>query len=199
VEILGAPDYGVPGAPPGHYRSAIVVRADDPRTTLAEFRGARLAVNGLDSQSGYGSILHHAAPLAKDGRFFGTAEITGAHAASIPRVSEGAVDIAAIDWVSWRMACRFRPKAARLRVLMLTDPTPGTPFIAARGVDVARYRAAIAAAVAGLEEATRAAIGLAGFVPLDLADYALISERLATAEERLTLPLPPPRETGHLS
>jgi ABC-type phosphate/phosphonate transport system substrate-binding protein len=199
VEVLGAPDYGVPGAPRGHYRSAIVVRADDPRTTLAEFRGARLAVNGLDSQSGYGAILHHAAPLAEDGRFFGTAEITGAHTASIARVAEGVADIAAIDFVTWRIACRFRPEAARLRVLMLTDPTPGTPFIAARGVDVARYRAAVSTVLGGLDEATRAAIGLAGFVPLDLADYALITERLAAAEARLPLPLLTPREAGHLS
>lgn len=196
VEVLGAPDFGVPGSPPGHYRSAIVVRADDPRTTLAEFRGARLALNGLDSQSGYASILHHAAPLAEDGRFFATAEITGAHAASIPRVADGAADIAAIDWVSWRIACRFRPEPARLRVLMLTNPTPGTPFIAARGVDVARYRAAVTTALGGLDEATRAATGLTGFVPLDLADYALIDERLATAEARVTLPLLPPRGAG---
>ena len=59
VAIIGAPDYGVPGCPPGFYRSVVVVRADDPRETLAAFRGARLAINGRDSQSGYGAMLHH--------------------------------------------------------------------------------------------------------------------------------------------
>ena len=67
VALVGAPDYGLPGCPPGWYRSAVVVRADDPREALAGFRGARLAVNGSDSQSGWGAILHHAAPLAAAG------------------------------------------------------------------------------------------------------------------------------------
>ena len=83
VALIGAADYGVPGCPPGWYRSAVVVRADDPRESLAAFRGARLAVNGADSQSGWGAMLHHVAPLAEAGRFFGAVSITGAHAASV--------------------------------------------------------------------------------------------------------------------
>ncbi len=92
VTVIGAADYGVAGCPPGWYRSALVVRADDPRETLAEFRGAGLAVNGFDSQSGWGAILHHAAPLAHDGRFFGGIEVSGAHAASVDLVASGAAD-----------------------------------------------------------------------------------------------------------
>ena len=65
VAVVGGEDRGLPGCPPGWYRSAVVVRADDPRGGLADFRGAALAVNGFDSQSGWGSILHHAAPLAR--------------------------------------------------------------------------------------------------------------------------------------
>jgi ABC-type phosphate/phosphonate transport system substrate-binding protein len=182
IEVIGAPDYGVPGAPPGWYRSALVVRADDPRDGLEAFRGARLALNGRASQSGYGAMLHHVAPHAGGGRFFGAAEVTGAHAVSIARVAEGAADIAAIDFVSWRIATAFRPEAARLRVLMLTDPTPGLPFIAARGADVPRYRAAIAATLDGLDAATRDALGLCGFVPLDAADYGVIRDRAEAAE-----------------
>ena len=89
VALVGAADYGLPGCPPGWYRSAVVVRADDPREALAAFRGARLAVNGTDSQSGWGAILHHAAPLAEAGRFFGGVVVSGAHAASVPMVADG--------------------------------------------------------------------------------------------------------------
>jgi ABC-type phosphate/phosphonate transport system substrate-binding protein len=185
VAVIGALDYALPGCPPGWYRSAVVVRADDPRGSLDAFRGARLAFNGLDSQSGYGSILHHAAPLARDGRFFVSAEATGAHVVSATRVADGAADLAAIDFVSWRLYCRFRPEAGRLRVLMLTDPTPGCPLIAAAGTDVAPCRVAVAAAIAGLDAGTHAELGIAGFAALDAADYAVIRDRIDAAEALL--------------
>jgi ABC-type phosphate/phosphonate transport system substrate-binding protein len=185
VAVVGALDYGVPGCPPGWYRSAVVVRAGDPRLDLAGFRGARLAINGRDSQSGWGAILHHAAPLALDGGFFGAVVASGAHAESVGMVAGGAADIAAIDMVSWRLARAFRPEAAALRVLMLTDPTPGLPLIAAPGTDVARHARAVGAGIAGLDQATRAALGIRGFAPLGAGDYALVAERLEAAEARL--------------
>jgi ABC-type phosphate/phosphonate transport system substrate-binding protein len=180
VTLIGAADYGVPGCPPGWYRSAVVVRGDDPRADLAAYRGARLAVNGRDSQSGWGAILHHVAPLGS-GRFFSEIRITGAHATSVKSLAEGSADIAAIDVVSWRLARRFRPESGRLRVLMLTEPTPGLPLIAALGTDPAQHRRALAAALAGLDRATREALEIGGFVPLEPADYAVIGERLAAA------------------
>jgi ABC-type phosphate/phosphonate transport system substrate-binding protein len=187
VTVLGALDYALPGCPPGWYRSAVVARADDARAALADFRGARLALNGRDSQSGYGAILHHAAPLADGGRFFAASEVTGSHAASVARVAEGAADIAAIDFVSWGLALRFRPAALRLKVLMLTDPTPGLPLIAAAGADVPAYRAAIVRAIGALDAASRAGLGVQGFVPLDAADYQLIADRIAAAEAKLAV------------
>ncbi len=185
VVVVGALDYGLPDCPPGWYRSAVVARADDPRTTLADFRGAALAINGSDSQSGWGSIRHHAAPLAEAGRFFGAVHVTGAHAASISAVATGTADIAAIDAVSLRLAQRFRPEAARLKTLFLTDPTPGLPLIAALGTDLAAHRRALAAAITGLDTETRAALGIRGFVPLDAETWAVVAARLAAARDIL--------------
>jgi len=181
VVLVGAADYGVPGAPPGWYRSAVVVRSDDPRKALADFRGSRLAINGRDSQSGWGSILHHAALLAADGWFFGEVVVSGAHRASVGQVADGTADIAAIDFVSWRYARRYLPEAKRLRVLMLTDPTPGLPYIAARGTEVARHRAAVGAALGGLDADIRQTLGIVGYAALELADYDLIARRIAAA------------------
>ena len=181
VEVVGALDYGLPGTPPGWYRSAVVARADDPRERLADFRGARLAINGTDSQSGWGAILHHAAPLAVAGRFFGAVVATGAHRASVRAVAEGAADIAAIDAVSWSLARRFVPAAARLRVRFLTEPTPGLPLIAARGTDVAPHRRALAAAVAGLDADARAGLGVRGFVAPGAGAWAIVGQRYAAA------------------
>lgn len=185
VAVVGALDYGLPGCAPGWYRSAVVVRADDPRARLADFRGATLAINGTDSQSGWGAILRHAAPLAAGGRFFGRVRETGAHRASVLAVAAGEADLAAIDVVSWRLAGRFVPEAARLRVLLLTDPTPGLPLIAAKGADVAARRRAVAAAVAGLDAATRAALGVRGFVALGAGDWAIVGARHAAATVRI--------------
>ena len=168
VAVVGGEDRGLPGCPPGWYRSAVVVRADDPRGGLADFRGAALAVNGFDSQSGWGSILHHAAPLARGGRFFGRVRVTGAHVRSVERVAAGAADLAAIDLVTWGYCLRHRAAAGRLRVLMLTDPTPGLPYIAAPGADVAALRAALAEASPG-------------FVPMEAGDYRVVAERFAKA------------------
>jgi ABC-type phosphate/phosphonate transport system substrate-binding protein len=185
VSVVGALDYGLPGCAPGEYCSAVVVRADDPRQGLAAFRGARLALNGTDSQSGYGAILHHVAPLAGDGRFFGAAVVTGAHAASAALVAAGGADIASIDHVSWNLWLRHRDDG-RLRVLMLTDPTPGQALITTG--DAGAVRAAVAEAVAGLAAEVRAALGIRGFRAFAAEDYAVIAERLAAAEARVRLP-----------
>jgi ABC-type phosphate/phosphonate transport system substrate-binding protein len=178
VAVVGAADFALPGCPPGWYRSAVVVRADDPRERLAAFRGAPLAVNGFDSQSGWGAILHHAAPLADGGRFLGPVTVTGAHVDSVELVAAGAADLAAIDLVTWGYCRRHRPAAGRLRVLMLTEPTPGLPYIAAPGADVAALRDALAG---------DAAPGAVGFVPMDAGDYAVVAGRLAAAASALRL------------
>ncbi len=116
VTLIGAADYAVPGCPPGWYRSVVVVRDDDRRSALADFRGARLAVNGFDSQSGWGSILHHAAPLAREGRFFGEVVVSGAHAVSVSLVVEGEADSG---------SDRFRELAARPAVPAGGGAAPG--------------------------------------------------------------------------
>ena len=45
VTLIGTPDLGVEGCLPGHYNSVFVVRADDPRETISDFRTARFAYN----------------------------------------------------------------------------------------------------------------------------------------------------------
>jgi ABC-type phosphate/phosphonate transport system substrate-binding protein len=168
VVVIGGEDRALPGCPPGWYRSAVVVGEDDPRQDLADFRGSTLAINGFDSQSGWGAMLPHAAPQARSGRFFGRVRVTGAHITSVDRVAAGAADLAAIDLVTWGYCLRHRPAAKRLRVLMLTEPTPGLPYIAAHGAEVAARRAALAEA-------------RPGFVRMDVGEYRVVAERFAAA------------------
>ncbi len=178
VHLLGTPDFGVPGCPPGWYASAIVVRADDPRDGIEGFAGATLAINGADSQSGAQAMMFHIRDLP--GPHFGAIRVTGAHDLSAQAVAEGQANVAAIDFVTWRLVQAFRPFAAGLRVLALTEPNPGLPFIAATGSDPAvtgACRAGISAAPAEV----RTALGLVGFVDTRPEDYGIIAERDAAA------------------
>ena len=187
VTLLGAPDYAVEACPPGFYRSALVVRADDRRTDVGAFFGSTFALNGFDSQSGYAAALSHIAPWAKDGRFFGRAVKTASHKASMEAVGAGAADMASIDAVTWRMSIGREAVTDRLRVLALTEPTPGLPFIARAGAPLEASRRAIERALSDLPTAADA-FGIVGFVRFERADYGVIAERLAAANAVVSLP-----------
>lgn len=177
VTLVGTPDYGVEGCPPGYYRSVFVARAGDAREALADFDGASLAYNDPLSQSGWAAPQTHAARL---GLRFSQGPCSGAHRLSAQTVAAGHADLAALDAVSWRLIQRHDPGlAAQLRVVALTDPTPGLPCITARTRDAKTVFAALAAAIAGLAGPDRATLGLHGLIALPAAQY-------------LAVPTPPP-------
>lgn len=169
VTLLGAPDYGLEGCPPGYYRSALVVRAGDARTSAA-FAGARFAYNSTESQSGWAALVAELGPLAPEDGLR-----TGAHRESIRAVAAGAAEIAAIDAVSWRLAVAFEPAASALRVAGWTRPTPGLPIVTAGGRDPAPYAAAVEAGIAALDPVSRDALGLRGFVRFAPDDYFAVA------------------------
>jgi ABC-type phosphate/phosphonate transport system substrate-binding protein len=188
VELVGTPDYGVEGCPPGFYHSTLVTSSTDPRTQLSEFLGCTLAINGKDSQSGYGAIMLASAPYARGGRFFQRAIHTGSHEASMRLVARGLADIAAIDSVTWRMSRRFDPETSGLKAIRTTEPTPGLPFIAAAGKPSAKLFDAVRTGITVLPKATRQAFGLRDLLPLQRRDYEVIMSNLAQAEALHSLP-----------
>ncbi len=181
VVCLGALGYHGIGCAPGFYRSALVVRRGASYRSIADLLGARAAINEPGSQSGRAALQIAVSPHARNGRFFDAVVMSGGHRASIRAVASGAADIAAIDGVTWCLACRHEPAAQDLRVLSWTPETPGLPLITslAHRDDVARLRQAIGQAVADLDEAVRAATLIADFIPRDAADYRVLPERLA--------------------
>jgi len=173
VALVATPDYGLPGCPPGHYRSVIVARAgEDPARARP---GPRLAYNDGLSQSGWAAALDWAKAR---GLSFPALIETGGHAASVLAVAEGRADVAAIDAVTWRLLWRHEPATAALREIALTEPVPGLPLITAAARDPAPLAEALGAAIAGLPEEDRAALGVLGLTRIPSARY-------------LALPIPP--------
>ena len=136
VVVLGAFDSRLPDTPPGWYHSAIVVGADSDISDVGSLRGATVAVNGADSQSGHAVWRHELGARGLTGSFFGDVVLSGGHRHSIEAVAEGRADVAAIDAVSMVLAERHEPATAGVRILTRTDPTPGLPLITA-GVNAA--------------------------------------------------------------
>lgn len=178
VTLVATPDYGVEGCDPGHYRSVLVCRAEDPRLDLAAFDGASLAYNEPMSQSGWAAPAGLA--LAAGLRWCPVGP-TGAHRLSALAVAERRADLAAIDAVTWRMLRRWDSWSSVLRVLAATDPTPGLPLIAAAGADPEPLRAALDDALAALGPDDRDVLQLRGFAAIPVADYLAVP-----------IPAPPP-------
>lgn len=183
VTLIGTPDFGLEGCPPGYYRSALVVRADDARIGVQDFAQSVFAYNQTFSQSGYAAPYNHLKPR---GVWFENQVQSHGHLMSARAVAEGRADIAALDAVSWSLMQRYEDFARKLRVLDWTAPTPGLPYIAAAGADRQATFDAVAAAIAGLEDETRSALGLHGLVDIP-------------SEAYLSIPNPdPPFEVGSM-
>lgn len=176
VTLVGTPDYGLPGCPPGHYCTVFVARTDDPRATPADFAEAPFAYNEPLSQSGWAAPQNHA---ASQGFTFSNTIQTGGHALSARAVAEGKADIAALDALTWALIQRHDPFATTLREIARTEPTPVLPYITALTRDPEPLFDAISAAIADLSPDDRATLSLRGLVRIP-------------AEAYLAIPNPPP-------
>jgi ABC-type phosphate/phosphonate transport system substrate-binding protein len=171
VQLVGTPDYGLRDCPAGYYRSAIVVRADDPRRELPAFRGATFAYNQTYSQSGYAAPYWHCQPL---GFWFENRLQTQQHLLSAQAVATGRADVASIDAVTWRNIETYEPFASKLRVLDWTKPTPGLPLITSLRHDAGRILTALEGAIAELDADSRAQLGITGIVKIPKQDYLAV-------------------------
>lgn len=182
VTLIGTPDYGLDGCAPGYYRSAVVVRKGEARQRFGDFADAAFGYNEPTSQSGLAAAYHHAEAY---GFWFERRLRTGGHLRSAAAVADGRADIATVDAVTWRLIQRYEPFAASLRVLDWTTPQPGLPYISRRGVDRALLFDAVAAAIAGLGAADRAALGMQGLVFIPAEDYLRVPDPPAAVMDAL--------------
>lgn len=189
LTAVAVPSYAAEGCSPGRYRSAFVVREDDPATDLSGLFGRRAAANGPDSQSGCNVLRAAVAPLAKDGRFFAEVLWSGAHRKSVAAVRTGAADVAAIDAVTLALVSRHAPtETAGLRVLGWSGSAPALPYATRRDIPPdlrERLTAALlrAAADPGAAE-SRAALLLESLTPIADHAYTEIPEMRRQAEQQ---------------
>ena len=172
VTLIGTPDYGLPGCPPGYYNSVLVVRADAPGDRVQDYAGGRFAYNEPLSQSGWAAPITH---LDMAQVRFSVLLQTGAHANSARAVAEGGADIAGLDALTWLLLQNHNPALTdQLRVLETTPPTPALPYITAAGRDPAPIATAFRAALDDLAPADRDALHLKGLVDIPAPTYLAV-------------------------
>lgn len=192
LSALAVPSYTAAGCAAGSYRSAFVVRSDDPATGLADLRGRRVAANEPGSQSGCNALKAAVAPLAGGARFFASVTWSGAHRASLAAVRGGTADVAAIDAVTLALIARHAaPEVDGVRVLAWSAAAPALPYATRRSIapDLRQRLTAglLAAAVDPDAAGARAELLLAGMAATDDGAYHPIPE-MRLAAERLGYP-----------
>ena len=179
VALIGTPDFGIEGCPPGYYHSVFVGRKSDPRQTVGDYASAPFAYNDALSQSGWAAPLAwfeaHGLPLAPMVQ-------SGGHAASARAVAEGTADFAAIDAVTWQLLCRYTDVQDGLRPIGTTFATPGLPYIAAIGADGDATFEAISHAISTLSPQDRDILMLRQVLRIPAQDYLAVPIPQAPAQ-----------------
>jgi len=179
LRVIAMPIYALPDCPPGRHYSRILVRDDDPATTLAAFAGRRVAINAPLSNTGANLLRAAVANIAAPDDFFGSTIVTGSHRASIDAVASGRADIAAIDAVTAAVIARDDPAALHgLRDLARTPRAPNLPFVTARTTPPAVVGALREALHAAMHDPAlapaRAALLLTDIVPASIHRYSML-------------------------
>ncbi len=187
VRLVATPRFDLPGCDGVSYRSYFVVKEQSPFETLEALRGGRAVINQPHSQSGMNALRNAIAPLALEGRFFGSVVESGSHLASLDFVQRGHADVASIDCVTFGLAARYAPKWVEgIRILSHSEPTPGLPLIASSSASEEQVKELINALNSLKTTAPELLriLCLSGFERLDQADYGVISNQVANAISR---------------
>jgi ABC-type phosphate/phosphonate transport system substrate-binding protein len=189
LQYLATPRYAAAGCEGSNYCSWIVVAADSRVGRVEDLRGARCSINGRVSHSGYNALRALIAPLARDGRFFGSVSVSGGHAESLTQLARGEVDVAAIDCVSYALFRRCRPHAVEAtRIIGRTTQAPGLPYavrIEASAELCQRLRAALLRAFSDPAfSALRAELLIVGLDFLPAGAYRCMSEMETEAKRQ---------------
>jgi len=185
VQLIGRPRYELLHSSAGEHCSLLLTRDDNPRTTLADFYGSRGVINGQDSNSGMNLLRERLAPMQRDGRFFASVAVSGAHRESLRWLREDRADLAAIDSVTFDYLARFAPhEVAGLRIVTRSAASPSLPYITALGLSeeqVVQIRQTMNLALQDLPHVVQT-LGVQEVLPAHEADYEVLLDYRRRAE-----------------
>lgn len=177
VRVIGRPRYELPHSSQGEHCSLLLARDDNPATQLDAFYDSRGVINGHDSNSGMNLLRERLAPLQRDGRFFASVGISGAHRESLRWLRENRADLSAIDSVTYDYLARFAPQeVAGLRVVTRSAPSPTLPYIGPLGLSdeqVAQIRQAMNQALRDLPQVVET-LAVQEVLPASENDYQVL-------------------------
>ncbi|MEX0327292.1 MAG: phosphate/phosphite/phosphonate ABC transporter substrate-binding protein [Ruegeria sp.] len=167
VQLVGTPDYGLPGCPPGHYCSVFVARRTDQRD-LSELIDGVFGYNESLSQSGWAAPITH---LAGQNLKPETLLETGGHANSAHAVANEQADVASLDALTWTMLQEHTKLGEQLREVARTPPTPTLPYITAPKQDPDRIAHAVRSAINELSDQDRRLLHLKDLTQIPTEKY----------------------------
>jgi ABC-type phosphate/phosphonate transport system substrate-binding protein len=167
VTLVGTPDYGLSGCPPGHYNSVVITRADLAIDSVTDLTGRTFAYNDPLSQSGWAALA-----LTRPEVLTGTRRLTGSHRASVRAVKDGDADFATIDAQTWRQL-EALGETDSLSVIARTEPVAGLPLVTCQPELVPQLQEAVRAAIAALSDIDRNTISIRDLVVLPADAYDL--------------------------
>ncbi len=130
LKLVAVPFYDAPGCVGPTYCSFILVREDNPAASLEDLKGARVAVNGEDSQSGYNALREAVSHVANGKAYFSSVTRSGSHPESIRLLIADRVDLCAIDCVTHTLLAEQSPvDLAGTRILASTRHAPNLPYV----------------------------------------------------------------------
>ncbi|MFM2183585.1 MAG: hypothetical protein RJB61_1879 [Actinomycetota bacterium] len=169
VAVVGSFDVDAPWASGGRYRSVLVARRPVSVHDLRSSGDTVVAVNSLDSLSGWVSLCH-----AWGGRPPRILE-TGAHRESMRAVAEGRAHLASIDAVSYEHLVHAEPaQVSSVHIVGHGPVVPSLPLICSldRASTVPALRDALGAVIADPQMApTLQVLRIRGFVPFERGDF----------------------------
>lgn len=174
--ILATPSFVFAGCQGPNHRAFFMVRENDVAGRLEDMRGRVFGCNSRLSNTGMNLPRLALARIAEGRPFFQRVVMTGGHLGSLEYLRSGAIDLCAVDCVTWGLFRKFRPAdAGHYRILAQTVPSPSLPYVTSVTTDggtVAALREALGALFADSATAgTRDALGLAAVSVLDASAY----------------------------
>lgn len=168
------------------YTTDFVARADSRFKTLADTFGGRLGYTAENSHSGFNAVRYHLLQYRTPAQPRLFRETVG-HLHTPRRVIEallaGQIDVGPLDGYALDLMRRHDPDfAAKVRVLESTALAPA-PLLVASADCPADVAARLRASLVGFDDAPLAeALCLAGFAPVDVAEYRVLLDWERAAE-----------------